>query len=52
LKELWVQTLRQAQTLSFGDVYVIIMACFIMATALVPLMKKIASIPAPQSGAH
>src|ERR1700755_3621274 len=41
LKELWAQTLHQAQTETFADVYVVIMACFIVATVMVPLMKKV-----------
>jgi DHA2 family multidrug resistance protein len=52
LKELWVQTFHQAQTESFADIYVVIMACFIIATVMVPLMKKVAAPKTPPTGAH
>jgi MFS transporter, DHA2 family, multidrug resistance protein len=44
--------LHQAQTESFADVYVIIMACFVIATLMVPLMQKVAAPKAPPTGAH
>jgi DHA2 family multidrug resistance protein len=52
LKELWAQTFHQAQTESFADIYVVIMACFIVATLMVPLMKKVTALKAPPIGAH
>jgi DHA2 family multidrug resistance protein len=52
LKELWIQTFHQAQTESFADIYVVIMACFIIATVMVPLMKKVAAPKTPPTGAH
>ena len=52
LKELWLLTFREAQTQTFSDTYVLIMVCFIIATALVPLMRKIAPPKGPSADAH
>ncbi|MES2148745.1 MAG: DHA2 family efflux MFS transporter permease subunit [Pseudomonadota bacterium] len=52
LKQLWTLTMREAQTQSFGDVYICIMAAFIAATLMVPLMRKIAPPKAPSADAH
>jgi len=52
LKELWLLTFREAQTQTFSDTYVVIMVCFVIATALVPLMRKIAPPKGPSADAH
>ncbi|MFL6709408.1 MAG: DHA2 family efflux MFS transporter permease subunit [Massilia sp.] len=41
VRQLWQLTMREAQTQSFSDVFLLIMATFIVATLMVPLMKKI-----------
>lgn len=52
LSQLWRLTFREAQSQSFGDVFLFIMAAFIIATLMVPLMRKIASPKAPSADAH
>jgi DHA2 family multidrug resistance protein len=52
LKQLFVLTFREAQTQTFGDVFIAIMACFIVTTALVPLMRKVTPPTAPPPDAH
>ena len=51
LHQLWALTWREAQTLSYADAFLAIMLCFIVAVALVPLMRKIAA-PAQPSAEH
>jgi DHA2 family multidrug resistance protein len=51
LKELWNLALREAATQSFSDVFVAIMVAFAFTTAMVPLMRKVASA-APSPDAH
>ena len=52
LRQLWLLTFREAQTQSFSDVFLVIMAAFIIATLMVPLMRKIAPQKAPSADAH
>jgi DHA2 family multidrug resistance protein len=52
LQTLWTMTLHQAQTLTFSDTFVAICACFVIATAMVPLMRKVAPPKAPTADAH
>lgn len=52
LKELWQLTYREAQTLSYADAFRIIMVAFVIATCLVPLLRKVATPPASPAGAH
>jgi DHA2 family multidrug resistance protein len=52
LRQLWSLTMREAQTQTFGDVFLCVMACFIGATAMVPLMRKVAPPKAPSADAH
>jgi DHA2 family multidrug resistance protein len=42
LRELWQITYIQAETLSYADAFRIIMLAFLLATCLVPLMRKVA----------
>jgi DHA2 family multidrug resistance protein len=43
---------REAQTQSFSDVFLLIMVTFIVATLMVPLMKKIVPPKAAPPDAH
>ncbi len=52
LERLWHLTYREASTLAFADAFLAIMLAFIVATALVPLLRNIAAPPAPSSAAH
>jgi len=52
LRQLWLLTYREAQTQTFSDAFLTIMCCFIVATALVPLMHKIVPPAAPPADAH
>jgi DHA2 family multidrug resistance protein len=52
LKQLWQLTYREALTLTFGDVYVLLMACFAVTTVLVPLMRKVGAPAAPSADSH
>ncbi len=52
LEWLWSVTLREAQTLTFSDTFLAICACFVIATAMVPLMRKVAAPKAPTADAH
>src|SRR3546814_3096005 len=53
LKQLWSLTMREAQTLSYGDAFTVILVCFVIATVMVPLMRKVgAPSPAAAAEAH
>jgi DHA2 family multidrug resistance protein len=56
LKQLWALTMREALTQTFGDIYVVILVCFVITTAMVPLMRKVVppkpSPNAPPPDAH
>jgi len=52
LRQLWALTWREAQTLTYADAFLMIMACFVVATALVPLMHKVQPPPQPSADAH
>ena len=47
LKELWHLAYREASTLAFADAFHAIMVAFIIATPLVPLMRKVVAPKAP-----
>lgn len=49
LQQLWSLTYREARTLTFSDTFMAIMLCFLIATALVPLMRKPLPLPGPPS---
>jgi DHA2 family multidrug resistance protein len=51
LHQLWAMTYREALTLTFSDTFMAIMACFLVAAAMVPLMRKVGR-PAGPSSAH
>jgi DHA2 family multidrug resistance protein len=52
LKTLWSLVLREAQTQSFADAFVVLALCFVLATTMVPLMRKLAVQAAPVRDAH
>lgn len=52
LKQLWALTYREAQVQTFADAFWIIFLCFVVATLMVPLMKKVAPPKALTAGAH
>lgn len=52
LRQLWQLTYHEAQTQTYGDAFLMIMLCFIIATAMVPLMRKVTPPPAPSADGH
>jgi len=52
LRSLWQLTFREAQVLTYGDAFFTILACFVAATVLVPLMRRVAPPKGPSADAH
>lgn len=52
VRQLWSLTYREAQTMTYADAFVAITVCFALATALVPLMRKVAPPKGPTADAH
>jgi len=52
LKQLWALTWREAQTQTYADAFLAMAACFVVATAMVPLMRKVVPPKAPTAEAH
>ncbi|WEX19015.1 DHA2 family efflux MFS transporter permease subunit [Pseudomonas sp. G11] len=52
LRQLWALTWREAQTLTYADSFLMIMACFVVAVLLVPLMRKVQPPKQPSADAH
>jgi MFS transporter, DHA2 family, multidrug resistance protein len=52
LKRLWSLTWREAQTQTYADAFLFIGACFVVATLMVPLMRKVSPPSAPSSDTH
>lgn len=52
LHQLWQLAYREAQTLSYADAFLAIGLCFVIATAMVPLMRKVAPPAGPSADAH
>jgi DHA2 family multidrug resistance protein len=52
LHSLWQLTFREAQVLTYSDAFLSILACFAIATVLVPLMRKVAPSKGPSADAH
>jgi DHA2 family multidrug resistance protein len=50
LEQLWALAYREATTLAFADAFRMIMIAFLVATLLVPLMRKVAPSPAAAAG--
>jgi DHA2 family multidrug resistance protein len=52
LQQLWRLAFREAQTLSYADAFLAIAVCFAVATAMVPLMRRVAPPPTSSADAH
>ena len=52
LKQLWLLAYREASTLAYADAFRAIMLAFIVATLLVPFMRKVAAPTSPQTESH
>lgn len=52
LRQLWLLTLREAQTITFGDIYGGMALMFFAVTLMVPLMRRVAPPKAPSADAH
>ena len=52
LKQLWALTWREAQTQTYADAFLAMAACFVVATAMVPLMRKVVPPKGPTPDAH
>ncbi len=52
LKQLSLLALREAQTQTFSDTFLCVGVCFAIATAMVPLMRKVAPPKGPSADAH
>jgi len=52
LKRLWSLTWREAQTQTYADAFLVIAVCFVVATLMVPLMRKIVPPRSAASEAH
>jgi DHA2 family multidrug resistance protein len=52
LRQLWHLAYREASTLAFADAFRAIMLAFIVATLLVPLMRKVTAPSQTRAGAH
>ena len=52
LHHLWLLTYREAQTQTYGDAFLMIMVGFILATAMVPLMRKVQPPAVASADAH
>ena len=52
LKQLWALAWREAQTQTYADAFLAMMVCFIVATLMVPLMRKVAPPKGPAAAGH
>jgi MFS transporter, DHA2 family, multidrug resistance protein len=52
LKKLWSLTWREAQVQTYSDAFLIITVCFLIATMMVPLMRKVVAPATPSADAH
>jgi DHA2 family multidrug resistance protein len=52
LARLRALTYREAQTMAYSDAFLAVTACFVVATAMVPLMRKVQAPKAPSADAH
>jgi MFS transporter, DHA2 family, multidrug resistance protein len=52
LRQLWLLTFREAQTQAFADTFLAIMVCLIVATFLIPLMRKVVPPSTPPADSH
>jgi DHA2 family multidrug resistance protein len=52
LRQLWQLTYREALTMTFADAFLAVGCCFVIATLMVPLMRKVAPPKAASADAH
>jgi DHA2 family multidrug resistance protein len=52
MKELWSLTWREAQTQTYADAFLALAACFVLATVMVPLMRKVVPPKGPTADTH
>ena len=52
LKPLFGRTMHEALTQTYSDAFLVISACFLLATMMVPLMRKVGAPAAPSRDAH
>jgi MFS transporter, DHA2 family, multidrug resistance protein len=52
LRQLWSLAWREAQTQTYADAFLLIAICFAVATAMVPLLRKVAPPKGPAADAH
>ena len=52
LRQLWNLTMREAQTETYSDAFLALMLCLGLATAMVPLMRKVVPPKAPVADGH
>jgi DHA2 family multidrug resistance protein len=52
LRQLWSVTYREAQVLTYSDAFLLITLCFVVATLMVPLMRKTGVPKAAPADAH
>jgi MFS transporter, DHA2 family, multidrug resistance protein len=52
VKQLWRLAYREASTLAYADAFRVIMIAFIIASALVPLLRNVAATSAPATDGH
>ena len=52
VKQLWLLAYREASTLAYADAFRAIMLAFIIATLLVPFMRKVAAPAGPSTDGH
>ena len=52
MKQLWSLAWREAQTMTYADAFLLIAGAFAVATAMVPLMRKVAPPKGPVADAH
>jgi DHA2 family multidrug resistance protein len=45
-------TYREALTMTFSDAFLTVMVCFVIATAMVPLMRRVMPPKGPSADAH
>jgi DHA2 family multidrug resistance protein len=52
LRQLWALTWREAQTLTYADAFLALAVCLVLATVMVPLMRKVGAPAKPPADAH
>jgi DHA2 family multidrug resistance protein len=52
VRQLWLLTYREALTMTFSDAFLTVMVCFVIATAMVPLMRRVMPPKGPSADAH